>query len=303
MPAKWFVCPNGEQIEIAECLEKCSSGSRCMLLPTLRSIAASLNRNLAGASVTELLEGTRAAYLKKATEYAVNPQKRLSALMGTGVHAVHEEHAYGDISSEVRLYGEHCSGKYDLYGAVLDADTAILADIKTASAAKISRALGYYKADVPTGAVFKSGPRKGEPKTRKEWRAGGVRHTRDWSIQLNSYRILLESQGMPVYRMVVQAICRDAGARATAEYGLDKAVFLIPVNKISDRWINRYLGYKAVLLEMALKHGITPPPCNYRERWRNDAKCQAYCDVADTCDYGQKVKSRASAESEEERHG
>lgn len=257
-----------------------------MILPTLRAVAASLNRGLAGFTVTELLEGTRAAYLKKTADYSVDPQARLTALLGTGLHAALEGHAYGDISSEVRLYGEYCSGKYDLYGAVLDEDDAVLADIKTVNAAKLSRALGFYKADVPcTGDYFKSGPRKGQQKTKKEWRTDGVHHIIDWAVQLNAYRILLEAEGQPVSRMVVQAIVRDWGARATSEQNLDRAAYIISVPKISDRWISRYLGFKAVMLEMALKHGITPSPCRPRERWSGDRKCLEFCDVADYCDY------------------
>ena len=52
------------------------------------------------------------------------------------------------------------------------------------------RALGYYKVDVLTGEVYKTGARKGQPKTRKEWRMDGVKHLLDWAIQLNYYRML-----------------------------------------------------------------------------------------------------------------
>lgn len=298
MPAKWFICPGGMVVKIAECLEQCPKVARCMLLPTLRSIAASLNRDLAGFSVTELISGTRETYLKKTTDYAVDPQARISALWGSGIHAVHEGHAQ-DIHCENRIFGEWCSGKYDLYGAVLDDDNT-LADIKTTSASKIAKALGLYKADVPTSEIFKSGKRKGQPKTKKEWRTGGARRTLDWAVQMNSYRMLLESQGQSVSKMVVQAICRNSGARATAEYGLDKAVYLIPVNRINDRWINRYLGYKAVLLELALKHRIAPPLCNSRERWTGDKKCLDFCEVNDFCDYGLKVKNRADKHDKQE---
>lgn len=262
-----------------------------MLLPTLRAIAASLNRRLEGLSVTELLVGTRETYLKKTMEYAVDPQRRLSAIWGSGVHSVHEGHAFG-MRSEERLFSEHYSGKFDLYGAALD-DDATLADIKTANASKIAKALGLYKTDIPTGEVFKSGPRKGEPKTRKEWHSGGAKHITDWAVQINAYRMLLETEGFPVSKMVIQAICRDGGARATAENGLDKAVYLIPINRINDRWINRYLGLKAVYLELAIKHGILPSPCNRRERWQGDKKCLEFCDVAELCDYGQNKKSHS----------
>lgn len=262
-----------------------------MLLPTLRAIASSLNRELVGVSVTELITGTRETYLKKTTDYSVDPQARLAALLGTGLHAIHEDHAYGNISSEVRLYGEHCSGKYDLYGAVLD-DANTVADIKTASAVKISRALGFYRAEVLTGETYKTGPRKGQPKTRKEWRTDGVRHILDWAVQLDAYRMLLEAEGLPVSNMVVQAIVRDWGARAASEQNLDRAAFIITVNKISISWIQRYLNLKSVFLELALKHGITPPPCRPRERWAGDRKCRDFCDVSDYCDYRPKKEEQ-----------
>ena len=46
MPATKFICPNGQEIEITRCLQKCPYGQRCMFLPTLRAVAASLNRNI-----------------------------------------------------------------------------------------------------------------------------------------------------------------------------------------------------------------------------------------------------------------
>ena len=60
------------------------------------------------------------------------------------------------------------------------------------------RALGYYKVDVPTGEIYKTGLKKGQPKYKKEWRTDGVRHILDWAIQLNYYRILLEQRGFEV---------------------------------------------------------------------------------------------------------
>ena len=65
MPAKRFICPNGDEINMYECLLRCPQGTRCMFLPTLRAVATSLERNLTKPSVTELLSGTRELYLKK----------------------------------------------------------------------------------------------------------------------------------------------------------------------------------------------------------------------------------------------
>ena len=81
MPATQFVCPktNGN-IKIGDCLQHCMAGQRCMFLPTLRSVAASLDRKLDKPSVTELISGTRETFLKKTTDYAVDPMQQLYAI-------------------------------------------------------------------------------------------------------------------------------------------------------------------------------------------------------------------------------
>ena len=89
MPATRFLCPSGEEVLIRKCLASCPSGTRCLLHPTLSAIAASTFRKLRHPSVTELIIGTREAYLKKTTDYAIDPQARLFALSGSAVHAAH----------------------------------------------------------------------------------------------------------------------------------------------------------------------------------------------------------------------
>ena len=80
MPATKFICPDGSSVTVLKCLNKCPRIERCMFLPTLRAVAASLDRKLPKATVTELLCGTRETYLKKTTEYAVNPQQQIYAM-------------------------------------------------------------------------------------------------------------------------------------------------------------------------------------------------------------------------------
>ena len=75
------------------------------------------------------------------------------------------------------------------------------------------KALGYYKKDVETGEVYKTGAKKGQPKTRKELFTDGVRHVLDWALQLNYYRLLLEEENYTVSSMMIQALCRDTGLR------------------------------------------------------------------------------------------
>lgn len=282
MPATKFICPDGRRITIKRCLAACPKKERCMFLPTLRAVADSLDRGIKGATVTELISGVREAYLKKKTSYAVNPQDALYALHGQAVHTIHENNTYGDIIGEIRLQDKITSGKFDLYGKIIDEEEGVLGDLKVTSSYKLAKALGIYKVDVPTGAVYKTGARKGQQKKRKEFRYDGVRHVLDWAVQLNYYRILLEQAGFEVNRMFIQALCRDSNLRTAAERGIDKPVYIIPINKISDRWLLRYFGKKASMLRTALRTKTMPPPCSVKETWQG-RKCLEFCEVRGKC--------------------
>ncbi|MBQ7477582.1 MAG: hypothetical protein IJT01_01590, partial [Selenomonadaceae bacterium] len=247
MPATKFICPNGERVLIKDCLASCKQKERCMFLPTLRAVAESLDRGIKEATVTELISGVRETYLKKTTAYAVEPQSVLYSLHGQAVHTIHEGHTSGEILGEIRLKDAVTSGKFDLYGKIIDNEEGVLGDLKITSSYKIMKALGIYKVDVPTGEVYKTGTKKGQSKTRKEFRYDGVRHVWDWAVQLNYYRVLLERAGFIVNRMYIQALCRDNSLRTAAERGVTKPIYIIPIHRISNRWLERYFGKKAKL--------------------------------------------------------
>ena len=97
MPATKFVCKDGNTIPIRQCLKQCPNAQRCMFLPTLRSVADSLDRKLDKPSVTELIAGTRETYLKKRCDYAVDPMQQLYAVHGSAVHTIQEGHNEGNI--------------------------------------------------------------------------------------------------------------------------------------------------------------------------------------------------------------
>ncbi len=291
MPATHYICPNEDSIEIAKCLEGCPNPTRCMFLPTLKAIGNSLHRNLDKASVTELLIGTRESFLKATTSYAVDPQKQVYALHGNAVHTLNEKQTDGNMLCEQRFFNDVTSGKLDLYGQILSEDIHTLGDIKITNSYKLAKALGIYKQDVQTGEVYKSGARQGQQKTRKELHFDGVRHNLDWAVQINYYRLLLEQNGFKVNTMLIQALCRDVNTRIASERGIDKPIYLIPINKISDIWLMKFMAAKASLLDDALKTNTLPPPCRKKERW-NDRKCLEYCQVACNCDYAQSLKSQ-----------
>ena len=273
MPATKFICPSGKAIPILKCLNRCQQKERCMFLPTLRAIAKSLDRGISEPTVTELISGVRETYLKKTTDYAIDPQKTLYALQGQAVHTLNENCTEGEILSEVRLKDAITSGKFDMYGKILDESDGTLGDLKVTSSYKLMKALGIYKEDVETGEFYKTGAKKGQAKTRKELRYDGVRHVLDWAIQLNYYRMLLEKAGFAVKRMVIEALCR---------------AYLIPINRISDRWLTRYFTAKAKRLQEALDTKKLPAVCSARERWHN-RKCLDYCDARLHCPYAQEI--------------
>ena len=291
MPATKFICPNGQRIRITDCLSSCPNKQRCMFLPTLRAIAKSLDRKITEPTVTELISGVRETYLKKTSAYAVEPSTVLYALQGQALHSINEQQTYGAILSEERLKDDITSGQFDLYGKILDADDGVLGDLKITSSFKLMRALGIYKVKVDTGEVYKSGLKKGQPKFRTELRFDGVRDLLDWSIQLNYYRLLLERAGFKISRMYIQALCRDASLRIATERGIDKPVYIIPINRISDHWLNRYFQHKAKILREAIASKTLPPVCSFRERWGN-RKCLGYCAARENCPYAQRLLSQ-----------
>lgn len=293
MPATKFICPDGQRVDIADCLRGCPNNQRCMFLPTLRAVAKSLDRNLSEPTVTELISGTRETFLKKTTDYAVEPASILYALHGQAVHSINEQHTQGDILSEERLKDEITSGQFDLFGKILDGDDGVLGDLKVTSSFKLMKALGIYKTKIDIGEVYKSGVKKGLPKFRTELRFDGVRDLLDWAIQLNAYRMLLERIGFKVNRMFIQALCRDSGLRIAAERGITKPVYIIPVNKISDRWLTRYFQHKAKILREAIATKTLPPICSVRERWGN-RKCLGYCAARENCPHAQKLVKEAT---------
>ncbi|MCI1822314.1 MAG: hypothetical protein LKI76_00045 [Megasphaera sp.] len=289
MPATQFICPDGQRISILQCLTACPRQTRCMFLPTLRAIAKSVNRPIAEPTVTELIAGVRETYLKKTMSYAVSPQRVLYALQGQAIHTLHERCTQGEILSEIRLQDKITSGQFDLYGKILDTQEGVLGDLKVTSSYKLMKALGIYKRKTATGAVYKSGLRKGQQKYKTLLCHDGVRHVWDWAVQLNYYRMLLEQTGFPVQRMYIQAVCRDSGLRIAAERGIDQSLYIIPIYKISNRWIERYFRKKAALLQQARETHRLPPICSSRERWQ-DRKCLDYCDGREFCPYGQKLQ-------------
>lgn len=302
MGATQFICPNKERVDIDQCLEYCPYSIRCMGKPVLETVADSLKNRRLGKkySVTELLLGTREAYLKRTTDYAVDPQERIFAMHGSAVHFICEKNASPSMLTEVRLSNDTFTGQIDAYGKLLGGGSNVLLDYKVTSSYKAALALGYYKVDEPTGEYYKTGSRKGEPKTKKVLKEGGVRHILSWAIQINAYRMLLEEHNFKVDGMYMQMYVRDYSPKLSAERKIDKPLYLVKVNKISDRWLKRYFMAKKIRLDNALMLNEVPSFCRKSEAW-NGRKCQDYCNVFEACKktYEQQQEQKGETNNEE----
>jgi len=287
MPARYFICPDEQQIEITQCLNNSCRiasdlpGGRCLTARTLRLIAD--RRTWKGIpSVTQLLKGTRECYLEITKNYALNPQDSIFAVHGTKVHSFLDLYTgMGELGEET-MHHDAISGTFDCY----DGDTQTLYDTKTWGSYKVQKALGMYQIDVPTGEVYKTNCKsgnKGDPKTRKEWRDDGMKNRLDTAIQLNKYRMSLEALGFPVKTMVIEALVRDGGLLVAGMRGIKSNAAIILINRISDGWIKKYMDAKKDSLLAALEQKTMPPKCRIKERW-NNRKCERYCNVKEYCE-------------------
>lgn len=287
-----FICPDLHSCNIEDCLKECRladklPAGRCLSVRSLGAIAE--QRVWTGIpSTTQLLNGTREAYLTIRSDYSVNPQDMVYALFGTKVHAKLELFTPEDGTSEERLFDGTSSGAFDFY------QDGVLYDVKTYGSYAVAKTLGLVEKLIPDG-VYKSSRagkyQKGDPKFKKIFVEGGVRKRFNLMVQLNDYRMKLEKHGYPVNKMVCEVLVRDGGTYIASSRGVHQKALLIVINKISDKWVSAYMKEKARRLQEALATDTLPPPCSARERWydpvtKKSGKCANYCPVRYFCNVG-----------------
>ena len=301
-----FICPDLKECKIEDCLKECRlkdtlPAGRCLSSRSLMAIAE--QRVWEGIpSTTQLLRGTREAYLVITREYPVDPQDMVYALFGTRVHAKLEEYKPEGTSSEDRLFDDVSSGAYDFY------DHGILVDNKTYGSYAVAKTLGLIESKVPCGFYKSSRAGKyanGDVKYKKVFTEGGIHKRFDLMVQMNDYRMKLEKSGLPVTKMLCEIIVRDGGTYVASSRGVDQKALLVVVNKISDVWISAYMKEKARRLHYALDNDELPPVCSPRERWfdpstQRSGKCARFCAVRYHCDFGRREMALAGFGSKEE---
>ncbi len=311
MPYSKFICVDKHRVDISECLRGCRlkdtlEAGRCLSVRTLKAIAD--QREWKGVpSTTQLLKGTREAYLLITQDYAIDPQNSLFMIHGTRGHEKLERYTPDDASSEIRIFDDISSGAYDLYEPE---DGGTLTDNKFYGSYATAKTIGLQKVKVQDGVykTSKAGSYKaGDPKYKWIVKEGGRKSRLDLAIQLNDYRMKLEREGKEVSRMICEILVRDGGTYIAKSRGIMQNAYLVIVNKISDRWVRRYMKKKADDLHKALETGKMPRICSPRERWYDpktgkSMKCCGYCSVWEFCDYGrlQVEQFNPSKETQEE---
>lgn len=286
MPAKWFICPDGERIEIDKCLSfrGCRMKERCATLPFLRLVGH--EREWKGITPSAAGNGARYLFLKATTDYAIDPNDRVWSAFGIGTHAKLSIHAYTfnvlseEVISNREIEGiadvleqsERKEGYYNLY------------DYKTWGSYKLMRALGgdYVELKDEDGnpILYKSGKKKGKPK--KGYVMGIIKPAlRNEELQLNMYRILFEHNGFPIDRMVLQVIPRDGGTHIAKSRGIERNLYMIPIRRLPDIDVKEYYRSLAHAVDEAFNHGYAPR-CNEWESW-DGRRCEGYCEVAEAC--------------------
>lgn len=312
MPQIGFICPDGKTIRHEDCLEKpCRlekqmTMGRCKALPLLRRLAQV--RTWKGIpSTTQCISGTMEQFLKITTDYYIDPESAIFRLLGTLTHGLLERYATGseELSEEV-LSDMINTGVMDFF----DGKSLTLFDYKNSGSYKIAQAMGLRQVDVPKLddrgciVVYKSGAKKGQPVTNKEWREGGIAAlaTYDWALQMSRYRDLLAPKlpdGITIKRMAIQIIARDGGTYIAKQRGVTIKAPIIPINGMSTRWVTRYFTKKAENLLKAVSEGKWSTHCKPRERWENDKKCREFCEVKLHCPYYKRLTQGSQQDTEE----
>jgi len=292
VPARWFICPDGHEIEIQECLKNggCRLKNRCATRPYLRLIG--FDREWKGVSPSSAGNGPRLLYLKATEDYSIDPNDRVWAAFGTSTHDKLGMFKYThNVLSEERLSDEDMRGIPD----VLEEDEDrkgfyILTDYKTWGSFKVTKALGMktvketieLKDDDGEPLLLKSGPNKGKPKTKQESKIiQGEPDLISEELQINRYRIFFEGYGFPISRMQIQVVSRDGGTYIAKNRGIDKNLYVIPVRFIDDSKVLTFYQILQTEIDKAFETG-TARLCDKWESWEG-RRCDGYCEVSEYC--------------------
>lgn len=287
-----FICPDGQQVDIADCFKSCRLEHRCLTLPSLMLISG--GRTWRGtASTTQLLNGTMEEFLKLTCPYFVDPDKRAFMLQGIRHHKSLEQAAKKlGMAAEIPL-----SFDRDIFDLLeWEGKKLGLTDYKYWGSYRVAKALGIVEVGRqpdPSGACYKSSGKwgkAGSPKMVPIWEQDpGKVDNWEAEYQLNHYRIMVkEVANLDIDWMQLQVTVRDGGLREAKDKGVFRNTYNIPIPMLPDDMIVQYFFIKNMNLMEALEKGEWNTPCSIEESWEGK-KCKDWCDVWEWCPKGQAI--------------
>lgn len=305
---KNVICPSGALVPAEQCKSgKCPLPHRCRPLSFLRACLE--EREWKGVpSVTQLISGTRYAYLKIKSDYDEKPQSSIFKVLGTSAHAALDDEDGVSFTEEAFTH-DNISGVTDRIEEQPNGDLFII-DYKVCGSYKVAKALGMVKVkenvldDQGNVTYFKSGARKGQVKTRNVYVLDVTQaDRRDWTLQLNYYRIMVEKAlGTKIKALKIHAIVRDGGTVAALTRMVSELDYYFDIDILPDETVLSYFHFKRDALMKHLAEGTVPPPCTPHESW-DGRKCKdhAYCPMRETCiAIGDNPYTSANTDNEEE---
>jgi hypothetical protein len=232
-----------------------------MSLPSLAHIGTTREWN--GISASMISKGAREIWLTKMFDFPVDPRSKVYALYGSKHHALKEK-AAADLNALLEETTD--AGTSDYYDGAL-------VDYKFVGSYALSKRTVFR--EIKTGGVYKSGPRKGQPRVRKVPAAFDITREDEWALQTNRYRQGLESAGFDVDSIWIEVSLRDGGT-AAERYGFDRQVYMVPVPILDDQYVDDLYSALEDKVAQADSFGTAPAICS--DTW-DGRKCKDYCDV------------------------
>lgn len=288
MPKKWFMCPDGETIEIASCLEKCRMGHRCAPKPYLE-MAGEWRPWSGKASVTMLDRCLRMTWLSQRVDFCESPDRSAFRIIGTRGHSKLESHAE-EGTAETFMDIEGIRGVADL---VEEEDGEyVLTDYKVVGSFAVAKMLGIGKVgekpildETGEPVLYVRGPKAGKAKTEDVYGIDPVKaDVSDYQVQPNLYKIAWEATnpGKKIARLQIFAIVRDGGLYIAKSRGVQRNTYVVPIPILPEDEIKSWAQERRAEIEEAMASDVMPSVGTAKQTW-DGAFCKGYCAMSEAC--------------------
>jgi hypothetical protein len=303
---RWFEV-DGERIEVEEALR---TGKLNYRYPKAYLEVVADRRDWKGKpSVTQLIKGTREAFLEIIVPYAVDPDDAAFMFHGSMTHSQLEDASVAEEDlPEIAMMDFDITGIADMVEQQPNGENWLI-DYKTWGSFAVAKNIGIVKKKRPmydadgnpvlykrNGKGYKAGEHRQEDYFEVDPEQAD---NRDVALQLNMYKILLErTRGIQIDKLRVFCIIRDGGTHTARSYGITTRTGFIEIPTLPAEKILSWFKHRAELLieavngyhEMQKEAGKekaliewTPNLCSRHERWDN-RKCEKYCSVRIRCE-------------------